>query len=98
MQATRAWSKLCANATGSEYTTRVPKRRWNPDWLREQTKSWDWSSRRTSTHSWLRENIYQHGAKYTASELVERISGGPLTIEPYIRYLNAKFGDLYELN
>lgn len=49
-------------------------------------------------HSWLRENIYQHGTKYTASELVERISGGPLSISPYIRYLNAKFGDLYDLN
>ncbi|MDX1436139.1 MAG: carboxypeptidase M32 [Anaerolineales bacterium] len=49
-------------------------------------------------HAWLRENIYQHGTKYTASELVERISGGPLNIEPYMRYLNTKFGELYNLN
>lgn len=46
---------------------------------------------------WLRENIYQHGRKFTANELVERITGGPLRIEPYIRYLRTKYGELYEL-
>ncbi len=48
-------------------------------------------------HGWLRENIYQHGAKFTAAELVERVTGGPLTIEPYIRYLTNKYGELYTL-
>jgi carboxypeptidase Taq len=48
-------------------------------------------------HGWLRENIYQHGSKYTASELVERITGGPMSIEPYTRYLRTKYGELYEL-
>lgn len=48
-------------------------------------------------HSWLKENIYQHGSKYTASELVERVTGGPLSIQPYIRYLRKKYGELYDL-
>jgi carboxypeptidase Taq len=48
-------------------------------------------------HGWLKENIYQHGAKFTASELVERVTGGPLSIEPYIRYLRNKYGELYTL-
>lgn len=48
-------------------------------------------------HGWLKENIYQHGRKYTPSELIERITGGPLSIEPYIRYLGKKYGELYEL-
>ena len=48
-------------------------------------------------HSWLKENIYQHGSKFTASELVERITGGPLSIGPYIRYLRSKYGELYTL-
>ena len=48
-------------------------------------------------HGWLKENIYQHGSKFTASELVERITGGPLSIEPYIRYLRNKYGELYTL-
>lgn len=48
-------------------------------------------------HSWLKEHIYQHGRKYTAPELVKRVTGGPLSIQPYIRYLRAKYGELYEL-
>ena len=46
---------------------------------------------------WLRENMYQHGSKFTAAELVERVTGGPLRIEPYIGYLRAKYGELYRL-
>ncbi len=48
-------------------------------------------------HGWLKENIYQHGSKFTPDELIERVTGGPLTIDPYIRYLQTKFGDLYAL-
>lgn len=48
-------------------------------------------------HRWLRENIYQHGRKYTPMELVERVTGGPMSIEPYIRYLRTKYGELYRL-
>ena len=46
---------------------------------------------------WLTENIYRHGAKFTASELVERATGGPLSIEPYMAYLRCKYGELYGL-
>jgi carboxypeptidase Taq len=48
-------------------------------------------------HRWLKENIYRHGSKYTAPELIERVTGGPLRIEPYIRYLRIKYGKLYDL-
>jgi carboxypeptidase Taq len=48
-------------------------------------------------HHWLKENIYHHGCKFTASELIERVTGGPLSIEPYIRYLGTKYGELYKL-
>ena len=41
---------------------------------------------------WLRENIYHHGAKFTANELIERVTGGPLSITPYVAYLRGKFG------
>jgi carboxypeptidase Taq len=44
---------------------------------------------------WLVENVYRHGRKYTPSELVERVTGGPLSVEPYIRYLWTKYGELY---
>lgn len=48
-------------------------------------------------HTWLSENIYQHGSKFTADELVRRVTGSPITIEPYMRYLTTKYGELYEL-
>jgi len=46
---------------------------------------------------WLTEAIYRHGAKYTAPELVKRVTGGDLTIEPYLDYLWGKFQPLYGL-
>jgi carboxypeptidase Taq len=48
-------------------------------------------------HGWLREQIYRHGNKYTAPELIERVTGGPLRIEPYACYLRGKYGELYAL-
>jgi carboxypeptidase Taq len=47
--------------------------------------------------TWLQKNIYQYGGKYTASELLERVTGGPLNIGPYMRYLRTKYGELYRL-
>jgi carboxypeptidase Taq len=41
--------------------------------------------------AWLTENIYRHGSKYTAPELIERATGEPLSIAPYMEYLKAKF-------
>ena len=46
---------------------------------------------------WLTENIYQHGSKFTANEIVEHATGQALTIAPYIRYLRTKYGELYPL-
>ncbi len=48
-------------------------------------------------HAWLKENIYQHGRKYTPAELIERVTGNGLSLEPYIRYLYQKYGELYTL-
>ena len=47
--------------------------------------------------NWLRENIYVHGSKYTAPELIERVTGGPLRIDPYMAYLREKYGELYDI-
>lgn len=48
-------------------------------------------------HDWLKENIYQHGKKYTASELIERVTGKPLSIKPFINYIHQKYGEIYAL-
>lgn len=49
-------------------------------------------------HGWLKTNIYQHGSKFTAAEVVERATGEPLNIAPYLRYLKTKYGALYALS
>jgi carboxypeptidase Taq len=48
-------------------------------------------------HNWLKGNIYQHGCKYTAAELIGGVTGAPLGIEPFIRYIRQKYGQLYKL-
>jgi carboxypeptidase Taq len=46
---------------------------------------------------WLTANLYRHGAKYPPAELIARVTGGPLRIEPYIAYLHGKYGEIYDL-
>ena len=48
-------------------------------------------------HDWLIQNIYRHGRKFTAPELVQKVTGRDLTIQPYIHYLKTKYGELYQL-
>lgn len=47
--------------------------------------------------AWLKDKIYRHGRKFTMAELAESVTGEGLSIEPYMRYLTDKFGDLYGL-
>ncbi len=46
---------------------------------------------------WLREKVHRHGAKFMPLELVEKVTGGGLSAEPYLDYLRAKFGEIYSL-
>ena len=48
-------------------------------------------------HGWLRENVYQHGSKFTASELLERTTGKPMGTDDYIAYLWNKYAPMYQL-
>jgi carboxypeptidase Taq len=48
-------------------------------------------------HGWLKDNIYQHGSKFTPDELLQRVTGGPLSTEPYMDYLWGKFQPMYDL-
>jgi carboxypeptidase Taq len=45
--------------------------------------------------AWLREKIHCHGQRYTAAELIQRVTGLPLSHEPLMRHLRGKFGSLY---
>jgi carboxypeptidase Taq len=45
-------------------------------------------------HEWLRENLYSLGRKLTPAETIERVVGGPIDPEPYLRYLRDKLDAL----
>ncbi|MCB2231583.1 carboxypeptidase M32 [bacterium] len=46
---------------------------------------------------WLRKNIHRHGQRYRANVLCEKITGKPLSHEPLMTYMKAKYGEIYGL-
>jgi carboxypeptidase Taq len=46
---------------------------------------------------WLRQNVHKHGRKYDPQDLVQRVTGSRITPEPYVRYLTAKYSEVYGL-
>ena len=48
-------------------------------------------------HAWLADNLYRHGRKFTPAEIVQRTTGEPISIEPYVTYLRKKYAELYGL-
>ncbi len=46
---------------------------------------------------WLRQQVHRHGAKFTSSELLERVTGSPISVGPFVSYLKRKLGDVYRL-
>jgi carboxypeptidase Taq len=47
--------------------------------------------------AWLRENVHRHGKKFTPQYLVNKVVGTSISPEPYLKYLQEKFGAIYEL-
>jgi carboxypeptidase Taq len=47
--------------------------------------------------AWLVEHVHRHGSRFSPQELLERATGASLSAEPYLRYVRAKYGDLYRL-
>ncbi len=46
---------------------------------------------------WLRENIHRRGRQYRAGELVQVVTGQPLSHQPFVDKLHSKFDELYGL-
>ncbi|MFP4530708.1 MAG: carboxypeptidase M32 [Halodesulfurarchaeum sp.] len=44
---------------------------------------------------WLEGTIHRQGRRFPTGELIERTTGQSLTVDPFIEYVDAKFGDLY---
>jgi carboxypeptidase Taq len=48
--------------------------------------------------NWFKDNIHRHGRKYTANELVERVTGANrIEAAPYLTYIEQKFSEIYGL-
>ncbi len=44
---------------------------------------------------WLRDRIHQHGSRYTATDLVKRVTGRPLDPAPLLKHLNERVEAFY---
>jgi carboxypeptidase Taq len=48
--------------------------------------------------SWFRSQIHQHGRKFTATELIKRVTGDDtIRAEPYLQYVKKKYTEIYGL-
>ena len=63
-----------------------------PD-LDDQIRQGEFSGMR----NWLVEKIHHHGSKFEPQELIHNVTGSMIDPAPYMRYLNAKYSDIYSL-
>lgn len=48
--------------------------------------------------NWFKDKIHRHGRKYTANELLQRVTGAPgLDAQPYLQYIKQKYSAIYGL-
>jgi len=46
---------------------------------------------------WLRRHVHEQGRRYDTLELVQRVTGEPLSPQPLLRYLRERYGPLYQV-
>ncbi|GJL63511.1 MAG: carboxypeptidase M32 [Nitrospirales bacterium] len=51
-----------------------------------------------SLKEWLNQKIHRWGRQYSPEELVRRVTGQDLSPEPFLNYLEHKFGNLYDFS
>jgi len=69
----------------------VPMQRELPDW-RHQIAAGDFHH----VKKWLVENIHRHGNLYDPADLIKKITGEGINIQPYLNYLTKKYSTLYD--
>jgi carboxypeptidase Taq len=83
-------SYAMGNIIASQWWHRMSQEISNPDELMAQGNI-------TPIREWLIENVHRHGKKYLPTELIQRITGGPIDPAPYLAYLQSKYSALYRL-
>ncbi len=56
------------------------------------------AGRLTTLTQWLNHKIHRWGRTFTPDHLLRRVTGQSLSPEPFLRYLEEKFGELYGLS
>ncbi|MBU53122.1 MAG: carboxypeptidase M32 [Deltaproteobacteria bacterium] len=46
---------------------------------------------------WLKTNIHEPGSVHFARDLCKKVTGAPLSIDPFVQYINDKFAKVYKL-
>ncbi|MFK7790869.1 MAG: carboxypeptidase M32 [Phycisphaeraceae bacterium] len=49
----------------------------------------------TTLRTWLNKNIHAHGQRYRSADLVQHVTGKPLSADPLMRHLEGKLRPLY---
>ncbi len=52
----------------------------------------------SSLRAWLGEHVHRYGRTYPPRELVERATGSPIVVQPFLDYLNGKLRPIYGLD
>jgi carboxypeptidase Taq len=47
---------------------------------------------------WLRQRLYRHGGKFNPAEMIDRVCGRPISVQPYLRHMERKMGEIYGLS
>jgi carboxypeptidase Taq len=58
----------------------------HPDWETKLSQG-----NLTFVRDWLTTHVHQYGRRYTPQELIEKVTGKPLSEKPYLDYLSAKY-------
>ncbi len=52
----------------------------------------------TTLLGWLREHVHRQGRKFLPQEIVKQATGVAMTPEPYLQYMQQKYGELYGIS
>ena len=61
--------------------------------IQESISSGDWSS----MLDWLRKRVHKRGSALLPADLIEEATGSPPSSEPFLRYVEQKYGAIYSL-
>lgn len=70
------------------------------DGFAKQTPNWEAQVAKGELafiREWLSTHIYQHGRRFSSSELLRRATGVSFTADPYLQYLTHKYNQIYSL-